>query len=462
MSGTGSFLVDLRIVLRGRDFRRLFVTRLSSQTGDGAFQVALASLIFFSPERAATARDAALLLTIAVLPYTVIGPVAGVLLDLWPRRQVLVVVNLVRSVLVLGVAALVASGQTGPALYVLVLACMSVNRFFLAGLGASLPHVVPADELVMANAVSPTCGTMALMVGGGLALLGRRQLGAGDRTDALLLMMAAGWYLGSARLARRMAPDLLGPDRRPDRHPDRLVAGPDPGLATRLAGDLAAARHAVGRAARGLLRDVGAGARHVRDRRPAAHALAAIGAHRFAFGISTIATLLLCRNYLRPNDVDAGLALLTAVAAVTGVGIAVAAVLTPPVTRRIGAGRWIVLCFALAAVTESIFVWVLTEPLLYAGAFVIGLAAQGSKICVDSIVQTCVDDEFRGRAFSFYDVVFNAAFVAAAAFAATVVPSEGFSPGVYAIITGIYACTAIGYARAQRGTPAPAMSYARS
>jgi MFS family permease len=460
VSGTGSFITDLRIVLRGRDFRRLFVTRLSSQTGDGAFQVALASLIFFSPERAATAREAALLLTVAVLPYTVIGPVAGVLLDLWPRRQVLVVVNAVRAVMVLGVAALVASGQTGPALYVLVLACMSVNRFFLAGLGASLPHVVPADELVMANAVSPTCGTMALMVGGGLALLGRRQLGAGDRTDALLLMMAAGWYLGSALLARRMAPDLLGPDRHPE-DPAGLAAGLATGVATRLVTDLAAAGQAVGRAARGLLHDVGAGARHVRDRRPAAHALVAIGAHRFAFGISTIATLLLCRNYLRPNDVDAGLALLTAVAAVTGAGIAVAAVLTPPVTRRIGAGRWIVLCFALAAVTESIFVWVLTEPLLYAGAFAIGLAAQGSKICVDSIVQTCVDDEFRGRAFSFYDVVFNAAFVAAAAFAATVVPSEGFSPGVYAIITGIYACTAIGYARAQRGTPAPAMSYAR-
>jgi len=253
--------------------------------------------------------------------------------------------------------------------------------------------------------------------------------------------MAAGWYLLAALLARRMARDLLGPDRSDD----------DPA-------GLAAAGHAVRQAARGMLHDVAAGARHVRERRPAAHALAAIGAHRFAFGISTIATLLLCRNYLRsPQDVDAGLNLLTAVAGVTGAGIAVAAVLTPPMTRRIGTGRWIVLCFALAAVTESVFVWVLTEPLLYAGAFAIGLAAQGSKICVDAIIQSCVDDEFRGRAFSFYDVVFNAAFVAAAAFAAAVVPSEGFSPGVYAIITVIYAAASIGYARAQRSTPAPAL-----
>jgi MFS family permease len=207
-----------------------------------------------------------------------------------------------------------------------------------------------------------------------------------------------------------------------------------------------------------MMHDVAGGARHVRERRPAWHALAAIGAHRFAFGISTIATLLLCRSYLNdPADVDAGLSLLTAVGGVTLLGIAVAAGVTPPVTRRIGTGRWIVLCFALAAVTESVFVWVLTVPLLYAGAFVIGLAAQGSKICVDAIVQSCVDDEYRGRAFSFYDVVFNAAFVAAAAFAAAVVPADGYSPAVYAVITAIYATTALGYGLAQRSSPVPAV-----
>src|SRR5262249_26247555 len=141
------FIHDLRQVLRGRDFRRLFVTRLSSQAGDGAFQVGLASLFFFSPERAATATAAAVAFTVAVLPYTLGGPVGGVLLDLWPRRQVLLIANALRAVMVSGIAALVLAGQTGLILYVAVLACMSVNRFFLAGLGAALPHVVEPDEL---------------------------------------------------------------------------------------------------------------------------------------------------------------------------------------------------------------------------------------------------------------------------------------------------------------------------
>ena len=164
MTTGGTFLGDLRIVLRGRDFRRLFATRLVSQAADGAFQAGLASLFFFSPERATTAGGVAAALAVAVLPYTIVGPFAGVLLDRWRRRQVLVVANLVRAGLVLGVAALVAADVVGLPLYVAVLVCLSVNRFILAGLGASLPHVVPADELVMANAVSPTSGTIAALL----------------------------------------------------------------------------------------------------------------------------------------------------------------------------------------------------------------------------------------------------------------------------------------------------------
>ena len=160
-----SFLRDLLVVLRQSGFRRLFAVRLTSQLADGAFQVGLASLVFFSPDRATTPEAVALAAVVTGLPYTVIGPFAGVLLDVWPRRQVLLVANAVRALMVVVVAAQVASGEVGWPLYLTALTCLSVNRFFLAGLGASLPHVVPAHELVMANAVSPTCGTVAALSG---------------------------------------------------------------------------------------------------------------------------------------------------------------------------------------------------------------------------------------------------------------------------------------------------------
>lgn len=432
MTAAGTFFGDLRIVLRGRDFRKLFATRLSSQFADGVFQVGLASLFFFSPERAADPVGVAVALTVTVLPFTLVGPFAGVLLDQWRRRQILVVSNLVRAALVLAIATLVGFGVVGLWLYAIVLLTLSVNRFFLAGLGASLPHVVPRDELVMANAVSPTCGTLAAFSGGALGYLIRRGFGVGDATDAFVVLVSAALYLGAARLATRMDRDLLGPDDLTD--PEyRLTHDRRPW-------------HDLPSVAAGIARGLAEAARHVWDRRPAAHALLAIGSNRFAYGITTLATVLLCRNYFNdPDDVDAGLALLASVFGASGLGFGAAAVLTPLATQRMRPSSWIVCCYAGAAVVGAVFVVQLDVPTALVGAFLLGLSAQGSKICVDAIVQATVDDEFRGRTMAFYDVVFNVAFVAAAVAAALVLPDDGYSPGAYAVVALLYGATAVGY-----------------
>lgn len=423
-----SFTKDLRIVLQGRDFRKLFAVRLSSQASDGAFQVGLASLVFFSPERAATTTAAALAAVVTVLPYTLIGPFAGVLLDVWQRRQILFVVNAIRAVMVVGVAAMVLFVGVGLPLYVAAVACMSVNRFFLAGLGAALPHVVPRHELVMANAVSPTCGTVAALLGAGVGYVVRSVFGAGDATDAGVLLCAAFGYAGSALLARRMARDLLGPDERaPLSH------------------------NTVFEVARDLGRDLVAGARHVHDRRRAAHALAAIGAHRVAYGITTISTVLLCRNYFTdPANVDAGLGLLALVFVGVALGVAAAALITPPAAARFSPSGWITISIASGVVAQAVFAAWPTVAVLYVGAFSLGMVAQSAKICVDAIVQDTVDDAFRGRVFAFYDVVFNVAFVSAAGVSVLIVPADGFSRAVFAAVALLYVCTAVGYGLASR------------
>ncbi len=418
------FVADLRIVLRGRDFRHLFAVRLVSQSADGGLQVALASLVFFSPERAATAEAAATAAAVTVLPYTLVGPFAGVLLDHWRRRQVLVIANLIRTVLVLGIAALVGAGAVGPPLYVAVLACLSVNRFFLTALGAGLPHVVPADELVMANAVTPTSGTLAALAGGGLAYLLRSRLPSGDRADAAVLLVTAVVYLLSALLALRMPRALLGPE-----HGERTAIG----------------WHAVAQ-----------GARHVRERRPAWNALAVIGVHRFGYGLTTLATVLLCRNHFNdPRDASAGLALLAEVFAAAGVGFGVAALVTPIGTSRWGTGGWIWRVLVGAGMVQAVLVVALSVPVALVAAFALGVAAQGVKICVDAIVQRVVDDDYRGRVFAFYDVVFNVAFVGAAAVAVVVLPEDGYSPLLFALIAVLYVGAAAAYGRTLRsaGTP---------
>jgi len=426
-----SFVGDLRAVAHERDFRRLYATRLVSQAADGAFQVALASLFFFAPERQTSAGAVAGAFATLLLPYSLVGPFAGVLLDRWRRRQVLVRANILRAVMVLGVAALVLADLEGFGLYVLVLACLSVNRFFLAGLSAALPHVVDRSELVMANSVSTTSGTLVAIAGGAVGVGLRLLLGDGRLTDAGIIALAAAAYLASASVAARMDRDLLGPD----------LASEPPETARAL-------RHV----AVGLLD----GARHVLARRPAGFALAAIGGHRLGYGLSTIATILLCRNYFASSrDVDAGITLLGAVFLASGIGFFLAAVLTPIVTLRLRKSTWIVICFAGAGAVESLFVVWQSVPLMLAGALVLGIAAQGAKICVDTIVQEAIEDAFRGRVFSFYDVVFNVAFVSAAALATLVVPADGFSPLLYAGIAAGYLVTAFAYRVASNRCPEP-------
>jgi MFS family permease len=416
------FVTDLRTVLGGRDFRRLFAVRLTSQAADGAFQTALASLLFFSPERAATATGAAGALAVTVLPYTLVGPFAGVLLDRWQRRQVLVVANTARAVVVLAVAGLLAWTSVGPALYGSVLICLSINRFFLTALGASLPHVVPGRQLVMANAVSPTSGTLAALTGGGLAYLLRLGLPAGDPGDAMLLTGACATYLAAAALATRMPRGLLGPD---------LGPGPDLKAAT-------SPPAAVG------WRAVADGAGHLATRRPAVDALAAVAISRCGYGVTTIATVLLCRNHFNdPADVQAGLALLAQVFAASAIGYAAAALLTPPATDRWGTSGWTWRCLLLGAGAQLLLLIDLTVPVALVAALLLGCSVQGLKICTDATLQRLVDDDFRGRVFATYDMVFNLAFVLAAAAAAVAVPADGDSPAVFATTASLYLITAV-------------------
>ena len=149
-----SFVSDLRQVLAEHNFRRLFTTRLISQAGDGIFTAGIGTYVFFNAATFTSPTAGAAIFTVVYLPYSLIGPFAGVFIDRWSRRQILVWSALIRAVFVVLTAVLMVAGDRGAPLYIAVLAVLGVNRFFLSSLSAALPHVVADDTLVMANAVS--------------------------------------------------------------------------------------------------------------------------------------------------------------------------------------------------------------------------------------------------------------------------------------------------------------------
>lgn len=414
---------DLRVLLRFQGFRRLLAVRLLSQGADGVFQVALASYVVFSPERQTSAASIAAAMAVLLLPYSLVGPFAGVLLDRWRRRQVFLYGNLLRA-LMASVTALLILGQVPDwLLFVSALCVTGVNRFVLAGLSAALPRVVDSERLVVANSLSPTAGTLAATAGGGLAFLVR--LVVAD-SDAAVVLVGAALYLCAAAASLRMTRELLGPD------PALLR----PRLSTALSG---------------TARDLGAGLRHLTapPRREAAWALAAMSLMRFCYGAMLVLLLMLCR-YALASTTDEGLALLGLALGTSAAGFFAAAVMTPWAAGRLGPGRWIVVCAASAALlVPALGLPFATVPLL-AGAFVLGLTTQGAKIATDTVVQSAVEDGFRGRVFSLYDVLFNVAFVGAAAVAALMLPPDGRSVPLVITVAVIYGAVAAVMARFER------------
>ncbi|WP_148573357.1 MFS transporter [Nocardioides caldifontis] len=409
-------------LLRGVWFRRLFGVRLASQGSDGVFQVALASYALFSNEQLSASAVAAAL-AVVLLPFSLLGPFAGVFLDRWSRRQVLVWANLSRVAVAAVVAVEVAAEVPDPLFYATVLLGLSINRFLLAGLSAALPHTVAGDDLVTANALTPTAGTLAYVLGLG-AGAGLRSLagGVGWDGDVTVLLGASLAYAGAGLLALRIPRDRLGPDPDPRRPP--VLAS-------------------LGAVVRGLVE----GLRHLGSRPLPASGLLAIGAHRYWFGISSVALVLLHRNAFHPGDPDAAFSGLSLAALVGGAGFLAAALVTPPVTDRLPARTWVLVLLVVGAAVQLYPTAAYTETAVLVSVFVLGLVSQGVKICVDTFVQAGIDDAFRGRVFSLYDVLFNVVFVAAAATGALVLPADGRSYAVLGVLAAGYLLTAVAFAR---------------
>ena len=85
-----TFRSDLRAVLAEHNFRRLFATRLISQTGDGIVTAGVGTYVFFNASSFPSPTAAAAAFTVLYVPYSLIGPFAGVFIDRWSRRQILV------------------------------------------------------------------------------------------------------------------------------------------------------------------------------------------------------------------------------------------------------------------------------------------------------------------------------------------------------------------------------------
>ena len=407
-------MVDL---LRNRDFLKLLATRLTGSFGDGILQAALAAFVVFSPERQATPLAIATSFGILLLPYSLIGPFAGVFLDRWRRRQVLVHANWLRAATTAATVLIVLAGRVGLDLGIVVLVTLGLGRFVLSGLSAALPHVVSQRELVTANSLAPTAGTVVYGIGAIVGIGIRGLVGGGDTGAAWVLGAAAITYVVAGLIPLLLRSDQLGP------------SGERPG-------------QSFGDVARGFVD----GFRVLSSDGPSWRAVVVVLAYRLAFGALTVLLLLILRTTLHPaDDPDSALRDFSLVAAGVTAGALLAAVITPAMTRRIGTVAWTTVTLVLVGIAAPLSLIPVAVPALVAGGFVIGLAQQAAKIGGDTTLQRRISDDHLGRVFSLYDVGVNVCLVVGALLVAFTAPPGGVSLFGFVALGVFYLAVALWY-----------------
>lgn len=397
-------------VFRPSNARWLLVTRIFGQAGDGLLQTALATFVLFSPQREANPTRITIVFALLLVPYSLIGPFVGVLIDKWSRQKILLRANLIRVVAMLLIAATVAGHSANLILTVLVLASLGINRFILAAQAASLPHVVAPELLVTANALFPPLGTMGSSLAVAIGLGIQHVAGNSDGTNAGLIVLGSSSVLLAGYCVSRILP--------------KRVLGP----------------HGLNVEVRAELRNVFSGitnafARILDDKQVLVSMLIVV-TQRCAFGALTLQTLLLARRVWHPvTQPDAALSDFGLAAGSTAVGIFIAAALSALVLNRASniadetgsrhRAAFLRLLPISAALALSVTVMAVSlghRLIMFGAALSLGLAGQFMKINADTTIQQHIDDAHRGRVFAIFDMVINVATVGGIALFALVGP----------------------------------------
>ena len=184
-----------RALLKNRSFMMLWSGQILSQVADKVLFILLIALLedYRSPQALQNSMRSTLMVAFT-LPAILFGSGAGIFVDRFPKKQILILSNLIRGLLMLAIPIL-------PKEFLILLAISfaisTVTQFFAPAEQAAIPLLVRRQNLMTANALFTTTMMGSLIVGFavGEPLLSLAQNWGGDYGQELLL---AGLYLFAA------------------------------------------------------------------------------------------------------------------------------------------------------------------------------------------------------------------------------------------------------------------------
>jgi len=185
-------MAKFRDVLKDRNFFCLWIAQIISNFGDRLTQMALVALVYQRTPGSAVAL--AKLISFTIIPVFLIGPIAGVWVDRLNKRNVMIISDLLRGILILTIPFFILSKQIIPIYFAIFLA-FSVSRFFIPSKMAIIPELVSKDKLLAANTLADTTHMVGNVLGFLVAgiLVNIRSIGAigGFYIDAATFFISA-------------------------------------------------------------------------------------------------------------------------------------------------------------------------------------------------------------------------------------------------------------------------------
>ncbi|MFW9959051.1 MAG: MFS transporter [Candidatus Odinarchaeota archaeon] len=146
--------IGFRAVLGHRDFSRLWSGQFVSNIGTA---ISALALLFYAYDLTGSALAMAILTMMEVLPIVVFAGFVGVYVDLWNRKKIMIVSDIVRAIAILMIPLTIYFPSFIPTIYwvyILTFIYATANAWFFPARSASIPNLVEGDELVAANSLS--------------------------------------------------------------------------------------------------------------------------------------------------------------------------------------------------------------------------------------------------------------------------------------------------------------------
>ena len=349
-------------VIRSPSYFPLWLAQLLSSFGDTLHYIALVVLVY---RLTGQGIAVAALVAAEIVPVLLLGPIAGVIVDRFSRKAVLVGADLFRAALVLSLL----WPQGAWHAYVVAAGLAAGNTFFNPAVQSVIPTLTSEDQRLAANSVSWSTGRLvqivaAALAGGLIALLG---------TGPAFLLNAASFVVSALLIAALAIPP----------HAGQIGIEAKRGLRSYLADARAGLRFA--------LRD------HVVSRLLLVQALASL-----ATGATGALLVVLAEQHL--GLPPAGFAWLIGA---IGVGALLGPLIPNALARDYRDARWFFVPYIIRGIGDALLAVFTPLPIALLLMLVYGLSTSAGIVVFNSMVQGVVPDAVRGRVYTLLDVTWH-------------------------------------------------------